>query len=76
MIRLPMIMVMNKLVTMANEITDEMLEVLVPAAPFEKVAALLLERYAGVAQGISLRMPKDPAQDAAFAGVVAALQRG
>ena len=55
-------------------LTDEMLDVLVPSAPFDEIAQLLRERYAGVAEGISLRMPKDPGQDGAFASVVAALR--
>ncbi len=59
---------------MAELLTDEMLDVLVPSAPFEAVADVLLERYAGVAQGISLRMPKDPSHDLAFAKVVERLQ--
>ena len=52
-----------------------MLDVLVPSAPFEHIAELLLERYAGLADGICLRMPQDPSQDGAFAGVVEALRR-
>ena len=55
-------------------ITDEMLDVLVPSAGFGEIAALIRARYAGVADGISLRMPADPAHDAAFARVVEALR--
>jgi probable F420-dependent oxidoreductase len=55
-------------------IPDEMLGALVPSAPFAEIAAQIRARYAGVADGISLRMPADPAQDAAFAQVLAALR--
>ena len=55
-------------------VTDEMLDVLVPSAPYDEIAALLRDRYDGVAEGISLRMPKDPSEDAAFAAVVEALR--
>ena len=59
---------------MGKLLTDEMLDVLVPTAHFDGVADLLLERYAGVAEGISLRMPEDPSRDAAFAKIVVRLQ--
>ncbi len=55
-------------------ITDEMLDVLVPSAPYGEIAALIRERYAGAAGAISLRMPRDPADDEDFGRVVAALQ--
>lgn len=55
-------------------ITDEMLDVLVPSAPYDRIAALIRERYEGAAGALSLRMPKNAADDAAFAGVVAELQ--
>lgn len=57
-------------------ITDEMLDVLVPAAPFGEIAAVVRERYEGVAQGISLRMPSDPERDGAFCAVVSAMREG
>jgi probable F420-dependent oxidoreductase len=55
---------------MRSLITDEMLDALVPSAPFHEIAALIRARYAGVADGISLRMPADARQDADFARVV------
>jgi probable F420-dependent oxidoreductase len=55
-------------------ITDEMLDALVPSAPFAEIAALVRARYAGVADGISLRMPPDSSQDAEFSDVVCALR--
>ncbi len=57
-------------------VTNEMLDVLVPSAPYDEIAATLRERYAGAASAISLRMPRDPADDARFAGVVATLREG
>jgi probable F420-dependent oxidoreductase len=55
-------------------LSDEMLDVLVPTAPFGALADLLLERYADVAEAISLRIPQDPSRDAAFRKVVERLQ--
>lgn len=55
-------------------VSDEMLDVLVPSAGFPEIAALMRARYQGIADGISLRMPADPAQDAEFARVVAELR--
>jgi hypothetical protein len=52
-----------------------MLDVLVPTAPFDALADLLLERYADVAEEISLRPPKDSRDDEAFARLVARLKR-
>jgi probable F420-dependent oxidoreductase len=59
---------------MRTLVTDEMLGVLVPSADHAGIAALLRERYAAVADGLSLRLPNDPAHDAAFARVVAELR--
>ena len=53
---------------------DEILDVLVPSGRFDEIADILRRRYDGIAGGISLRMPKDPGEDAAFARVVDALQ--
>jgi len=55
-------------------ITDEMLDALVPSAGFSEIAALIRARYAGIAAGISLRMPADPAHDAAFMRVIERLR--
>ena len=61
---------------MGSVLTDEMLDVLVPTAPFDGIARELRERYAGVADGISLRMPKAPADDDAFREIIVALRGG
>jgi hypothetical protein len=55
-------------------VTEEMLDALVPTAPFGDIAALLRERYAGVADALTLRLPRDSAHDPDFARVVAALR--
>ncbi len=59
---------------MAGLVSDEMLDVLVPSAPYDEIADVILGRYGGVAGGISLRMPKAPADDPRMAEVVAALR--
>jgi len=61
---------------MQGLLDDEMLDVLVPQGSFDEIAEVLLARYAGLADAISLRMPGDPAADAEFAGVVDALRAG
>jgi probable F420-dependent oxidoreductase len=55
-------------------VSDALLDVLVPSGTWHEIAAILLERYAGLADALSLRLPRDPAQDAAFGPVVAALR--
>jgi probable F420-dependent oxidoreductase len=59
---------------MRELVSDAMLDALVPTAPFGAIAAVLRERYAGVADALTLRLPKDPAHDAAFARVIAVLR--
>jgi probable F420-dependent oxidoreductase len=59
---------------MRTLITDEMLDALVPSAPFGEIGALIRTRYAGVAEGISLRMPAAESEDSAFSRVVEALR--
>jgi len=54
-------------------ITDEMLDVLIPAAPYGEIAEVLRERYAGLADNVSLALPDDPALDHEVARVVARL---
>jgi probable F420-dependent oxidoreductase len=55
-------------------VSDEMLDRLVPTGRFEELADVLQGLYAGVADGISLRMPADPAADPAFRDVIANLR--
>ena len=55
-------------------VTDEVLDTLVPTAPFDELPALLTARFAHLGQGLLLPVPADPAGDRRFAEVVAALR--
>jgi probable F420-dependent oxidoreductase len=59
---------------MRTLISDAMLDALVPSAPFGEIAEQIRARYADTADGISLRMPADPAHDAEFARVLEPLR--
>jgi probable F420-dependent oxidoreductase len=64
----------NDWAAMKGLVSDAMLDVLVPSAVFSQIASLIRARYAGIADGISLRMPAEPEHDVAFARVVAELR--
>ncbi len=51
-------------------ITDEMLDVLCPIAPFGEIADVLRERYASLADNVSLGLPDDAALDGEVARVI------
>jgi probable F420-dependent oxidoreductase len=55
-------------------LSDEVLDTLVPSARFDELAGVLVERFAGLGQGITVTVPADEADDEAFARVVAALR--
>jgi probable F420-dependent oxidoreductase len=55
-------------------VSDEMLDVFVPAATYGEIAAVLRERYAGLAQEIGVPLGDDPSDDAAIARVVEELK--
>jgi probable F420-dependent oxidoreductase len=55
---------------------DDVLDALVPSGTFDELPGVLLERFAGLGQGITVNPPADPTDDDAFAAVVAALQAG
>jgi hypothetical protein len=55
-------------------LSDEVLDTLVPAGSFDELPGVLLQRFAGLGQGITVSVPADKADDEGFAGVVAALQ--
>ena len=44
-------------------VTDEIMRTLVPAAPYDEIADVLLESYADVADRILFPVPPDPADD-------------
>ena len=57
-------------------VTDEMLDHLVPSAPYGEIADVLREWYGGLAGGVALPMPQDPAHDAQLRAVVESLRSG
>jgi probable F420-dependent oxidoreductase len=59
---------------MADVLTDEMLEKLVPRGTYDEIAAVLREKYAGLTQRITFPMPADPTDDELAAAVVARLR--
>ena len=61
---------------MTARIGDEMLDTLVPSAPYAEITDLLGARFAGTASRITFPMPEDPALDPLAGEVVAALGGG
>jgi probable F420-dependent oxidoreductase len=59
---------------MKRAIGDDILDALVPCGTYDRIAPILLDRYGGLATGITLRMPEDPRADGAFAKVIAEIQ--
>ena len=59
---------------MAPLVNDEMLEVLLPTAPYAELPAVLRERYAGLGDAISFPLPPDPADDAEVARAIDSLR--
>lgn len=57
-------------------VPDEIIEAFVPAATYDEIADLLLEKYGGVAQGILFPVPDDPADDAAARKAIETLSAG
>jgi alkanesulfonate monooxygenase SsuD/methylene tetrahydromethanopterin reductase-like flavin-dependent oxidoreductase (luciferase family) len=55
-------------------LSDDVLDTLVPTGTFDELPGLLLERFAGLGQGITVSVPVNESDDEGFAGVVAALQ--
>jgi probable F420-dependent oxidoreductase len=61
---------------LAGVLSDEVLDTLVPSGTFDELPRVLLDRFAGLGQGLMVNPPSDLADDEGFAGVVAALQQG
>ena len=59
---------------MAGAVSDEMLDALVPQAPYSEIAALLKDWYGGLATRINFPVPGDPADDALAARAIAELK--
>ncbi len=55
-------------------LTDEMLDTVVPAAPYSEIASVLRERYAGISSWLTFPTPADPASDAACRKAIEALK--
>jgi probable F420-dependent oxidoreductase len=55
-------------------LSDEVLDTLVPCGTFDELPGLLLERFAGLGQGIVVSPPPATGDDEAFRPVIAALQ--
>jgi probable F420-dependent oxidoreductase len=55
-------------------ITGEMLDVLVPSAPYAEIAGVLTDRYAGSVDAVTLRLPRSPASEGDFAAAVASIR--
>jgi probable F420-dependent oxidoreductase len=58
---------------LATLVGDDLLDELIPAATYDDLPGVLLERYAGLASGLVLPPPADPRADGVFRDVVAAL---
>jgi hypothetical protein len=58
---------------MPGVISEEMLDELLPTAPFAEIADVLRERYADLATMITFPLPEDPALDPEVAGVITRL---
>jgi alkanesulfonate monooxygenase SsuD/methylene tetrahydromethanopterin reductase-like flavin-dependent oxidoreductase (luciferase family) len=61
---------------MTGAIRDEMLEVLVPAAPYSKIAEVVRAWYGGHATRINFPLPSDRADDPLAARAIAELREG
>lgn len=61
---------------MKGVVSDAIFDHLVASGTYDEIVPLLEERYGGVARSITLRMPESSSDDAQFAGVIEALQRG
>ena len=55
---------------------DEVLDALVPQGTYGEIADVLLDRYRGLADGLGLAPPEDPAHDDEVAAVIRRLQEG
>jgi probable F420-dependent oxidoreductase len=59
---------------LGDVLSDEVLDTLVPCGTFDELPALLVERFAGLGQGIVMSPPPDTGDDARFRPVVDALR--
>lgn len=59
---------------LVDVLTDDVVEQLVPCAPYAELAGVLRARYPAGVDGLALLLPRDPADDALLATVVADLR--
>lgn len=59
---------------LTSEISDEILDALVPSGTYDDISTVLREWFGDVAAGIALSMPGDPGNDTRFGSVVARLR--
>jgi probable F420-dependent oxidoreductase len=59
---------------MTDMVSQEMIEVLIPVATYDELAARLHDWYDGIAEALTLTIPEDPADDDAVARIVADLR--
>ena len=57
-------------------VTNDILDTLLPTGRIDELAALLLERFSGLADGILLSVPSDPDLDAGLKIAIAQLKNG
>jgi probable F420-dependent oxidoreductase len=59
---------------MADVVSDEMLDTLVPSARYAEISDLLRERYVGLTDWLTFPLPEDPARDPEATRAIAALR--
>jgi probable F420-dependent oxidoreductase len=59
---------------LTEQISDDILDALVPSGPYEDIAETVRDWFGEVCSGIALRMPASSKDDSAFAKVIAALR--
>ena len=59
---------------LSSLMTDEVLHALVPQATWDQLPAVVDEWFGGLVDGVMLPVPADPANDARFAEVIAAIR--
>ena len=59
---------------LADVLSDEVLDALVPSGTFDELPGILVDRFAGLGESIVVSPPPDASTDKAFRAVVEALQ--
>ncbi|MCU1364615.1 MAG: class F420-dependent oxidoreductase [Ilumatobacteraceae bacterium] len=62
--------------TLQELVTDEVLDALVPQGTWDQLPDVIERWFGGLCTGVILPLPEDPADDARFAEVIAAVQAG